>query len=203
MRSAPQDKNAPMHEAEQLARDLKELSVIRSGMVAFAATSLEDPDAIQPTFRASARNLLHYLALRRKDLRPLQLRLAELGLSSLGRAESHVLATVDAVLRALAVLARTPCPASKPTSIQSISLAPVVKPGQRYCVPRKTASMKSAIPKRFQIRNVLPKRNPWPPDPGIGFIASEARPHAAATTSDSPRGRCSAAEARLRPRAAW
>jgi len=44
---------------------------------------------------------LHYLALRRRDLRPLQLRLASLGLSSLGRAESHVLATVDAVLEVL------------------------------------------------------------------------------------------------------
>jgi pyruvate kinase len=48
--------------------------------------------------RASARNLLHYLALRRHDLRPLQEQLASLGLSSLGRAESQALATVDAVL---------------------------------------------------------------------------------------------------------
>jgi hypothetical protein len=45
--------------------------------------------------------LRHDLALRRHDLRPMQLRLAALGLSSLGRAESHVLATVDAVLGVL------------------------------------------------------------------------------------------------------
>jgi pyruvate kinase len=44
---------------------------------------------------------LHYLALRRHDLRGLQIRLAALGLSSLGRAESHVLATLDAVLAVL------------------------------------------------------------------------------------------------------
>ena len=46
----------------------------------------------------SARNLVHYLALRAHDLRPLQQQLAWLGLSSLGRAESHVLANLDKVL---------------------------------------------------------------------------------------------------------
>jgi pyruvate kinase len=45
----------------------------------------------------SARNLLHYLSLRRRDLRPLQDQLAALGLSSLGRAESHVKASVDTI----------------------------------------------------------------------------------------------------------
>jgi len=55
--------------------------------------------------RASVRNLFHYLALRRRDIRPLQEELARLGLSSLGRAESHVLVTVDAVLRVLHHLA--------------------------------------------------------------------------------------------------
>ncbi len=47
----------------------------------------------------SAKNLLHYLALRRRDLRDLQARLATRGLSSLGRAEAQVLPTVDAVRR--------------------------------------------------------------------------------------------------------
>ena len=48
--------------------------------------------------RESARNLLHYLALRRVDLREVQRRLTDLGLSSLGRAEGHVLHQLDAVL---------------------------------------------------------------------------------------------------------
>jgi len=51
--------------------------------------------------RDSARNLVHYLALRQHDLRPLQLELSRRGLSSLGRAEAHVLSNLDAVIAAL------------------------------------------------------------------------------------------------------
>jgi len=46
-------------------------------------------------------NLAHYLALRQKDLRNLQVELAWRGLSSLGRCESRVLANLDAVIAAL------------------------------------------------------------------------------------------------------
>ncbi|QLF69307.1 pyruvate kinase [Peteryoungia desertarenae] len=53
----------------------------------------------------ATRNLAHYLALRRKDLRILQRRLMALGLSSLGRLEGRVLPTLDAVAHALASLA--------------------------------------------------------------------------------------------------
>lgn len=60
------------------------------------------------TYRESARNLLYYLALRRRDIRPLQTQLTALGLSSLGRAESHVLATLGAVLKVLHDMDRRP-----------------------------------------------------------------------------------------------
>ena len=56
---------------------------------------------VDKNYRASARNLLHYLAMRRQDLRSLQPRLAALGLSSLGRAESYALSSVSSVLAAL------------------------------------------------------------------------------------------------------
>jgi pyruvate kinase len=49
----------------------------------------------------SARNLVHYLALRRHDIRDLQNQLARAGISSLGRSESHVLSSLDKVLRLL------------------------------------------------------------------------------------------------------
>jgi pyruvate kinase len=61
-------------------------------------------DAAHPDRRESAINLVHYLALRRTDLRPLQARLAALGLSSLGRAEAAVHASVRTVADVLARL---------------------------------------------------------------------------------------------------
>ena len=54
--------------------------------------------------RASAANLLHYLTLRQQDVRSLQKRLAEAGLSSLGRSEAHVMATIGAVASTLSRL---------------------------------------------------------------------------------------------------
>ncbi|WP_319517973.1 pyruvate kinase [uncultured Martelella sp.] len=53
-------------------------------------------------------NLAHYLALRHHDVRPLQRALMRHGLSSLGRLESRVLPTLDAVLVALAARAGRP-----------------------------------------------------------------------------------------------
>lgn len=61
--------------------------------------------AVDPAHLPSAINLAHYLALRQTDLRMLQDRLASMGVSSLGRAETHVLANVDKVLGILHRLA--------------------------------------------------------------------------------------------------
>lgn len=66
--------------------------------------------------RASAANLVRYLALRRHDLADLQQDLALLGLSSLGRAESRVGPQLDAVAWALAGLARRPDGPPPPTA---------------------------------------------------------------------------------------
>ena len=49
-------------------------------------------------FTKSATNLAHYLALRQFDLRHLQSRLSQAGLSSLGRAEASVISTLDSVI---------------------------------------------------------------------------------------------------------
>ncbi|MGE0653293.1 MAG: pyruvate kinase, partial [Alphaproteobacteria bacterium] len=62
----------------------------------------------RPDFLESAANLALYMALRRRDLRPLQRPLMALGLSSLGRLESRVLPTLLAVRAALAALAGLP-----------------------------------------------------------------------------------------------
>jgi pyruvate kinase len=55
-------------------------------------------------FWTSAQNLAAYLSLRERDLRPLQTALMPWGLSSLGRSESRVLATLDAVIATLAAI---------------------------------------------------------------------------------------------------
>ena len=55
-------------------------------------------------FELSAKNLAYYLALRRRDIRPLQNRLSKWGLSSLGRTESKVLQQLDAIVRNLALM---------------------------------------------------------------------------------------------------
>jgi pyruvate kinase len=60
-------------------------------------------------------NLAHYLALRHHDIRPLQRRLMWHGLSSLGRLESRVLPTLDAVLTALAAITGRPSPFEAPS----------------------------------------------------------------------------------------
>lgn len=56
--------------------------------------------------QSSARNLLHYLALRSEDIRGLQDELSELGLSSLGRSEAHAQATIQTVRSMLCTLVR-------------------------------------------------------------------------------------------------
>jgi pyruvate kinase len=72
-------------------------------------------DAItRDDFLPSARNLADYLALRRQDLSALQADLSALGLSSLGRCESHVMANLDAVAAALARLCGEPEPFPDP-----------------------------------------------------------------------------------------
>jgi pyruvate kinase len=83
---------------------VRQLSALRD----LATESEGSLGQVHSSYQESARNLLHYLALRRRDLRPLQRQLARWGLSSLGRAESHVLATLDAVLRVLHDLVQRP-----------------------------------------------------------------------------------------------
>jgi pyruvate kinase len=65
-------------------------------------------------FVSSALNLAEYLAVRHRDLRLLQRRLMPLGVSSLGRLEGRVLASLDAVAVALAALAGTGQAAPRP-----------------------------------------------------------------------------------------
>ena len=77
---------------------IDELWALRESMLAAEQNLAHQVQAVTPGNRLSARNLAHYLALRQHDHRPLQEWLAAAGVSSLGRAESHVLANLDKVL---------------------------------------------------------------------------------------------------------
>ncbi|HEY6402407.1 MAG TPA: hypothetical protein VI479_13415 [Blastocatellia bacterium] len=59
--------------------------------LALEKTYGETLQRVDAAYRGSARNLLHYLAVRQTDIRQLQLGLASIGLSSLGRMEAHTL----------------------------------------------------------------------------------------------------------------
>jgi pyruvate kinase len=73
----------------------------------------------QPQFQrrdvcSGAHNLACYLALRRRDLRALQMALIPWGLSSLGRSEAHVLASLDALIATLSLMTAQPTPPPHP-----------------------------------------------------------------------------------------
>jgi pyruvate kinase len=80
-----------LQELEELRNELKELEQL-------FAISLQKAN---PHHHSDAINLVHYLGLRRRDMRSLQERLAAAGLSSLGRMESHVLANLNAIINLL------------------------------------------------------------------------------------------------------
>ncbi|SDD21051.1 pyruvate kinase [Sphingomonas sp. YR710] len=93
-----------MHKIATLRRQLESLAreVEREGD---EQTKAWGPSIDDPRFAPSAHNLACYLALRRRDVRPIQRSLMALGLSSLGRLESRVLPTLAAVQASLAAIA--------------------------------------------------------------------------------------------------
>jgi pyruvate kinase len=91
-------KNVDKSLLKQLSSDL---ALLRSDMLELESSIVKHPLVLHEAHRRSAGNLAHYLALRRHDIRKLQSQLALLGLSSLGRTESHVLDAVQTVHRVL------------------------------------------------------------------------------------------------------
>lgn len=90
---------------EAAHRLIAPVQVLRQRALALETAYEGQLASIAPAYLDSARNLLHYLAVRQSDIRELQTDLALLGLSSLGRMESVTMATLNAVLVALHSLA--------------------------------------------------------------------------------------------------
>lgn len=78
-----------------LTREVRELL---ARIEDFAHRSRALVEQVHPAHRDDAKNLLHYLAMRRADLRDLQWQLGRVGLSSLGRSEGSVVSNLRQVL---------------------------------------------------------------------------------------------------------
>lgn len=97
-----------MRELAQLEKLIEELREIRADMLKLEAGAIEKLLGLSTVQKDSARNLVHYMALRRRDIRQLQQMLAVLGLSSLGRTESHVKSNIETILDVLYRLTSKP-----------------------------------------------------------------------------------------------
>ncbi|MBW8446579.1 MAG: hypothetical protein K0M49_13195 [Arenimonas sp.] len=108
--------------SQDFRQETLQASALLDDMLALRATVIEASTALIDGFSGSDAssidpalvNLAHYLCLRHHDIRPLQRRLMRFGLSSLGRLESRVLPTLDAVIVALASLAGRQGPVAMP-----------------------------------------------------------------------------------------
>ena len=99
-------------------RLLPEVTALRDEAVAAEARYSGELAGLDDGRRDSARNLIHYLTVRKHDIRQLQVDLLSLGLSSLGIIEPHVLGSLD---RAIYVLQRLQCrePDGQPVELSS------------------------------------------------------------------------------------
>lgn len=84
---------------------IAKLEDVRSAMLESDAQDAARYSNVHSSYRDSARNLLHYLSLRREDLRFVQQRLSAFGLSSLGRSEASILASIETLLATIHKLA--------------------------------------------------------------------------------------------------
>src|SRR5215475_6902854 len=87
--------------AAQARKLIPHVAELYERALALEKNYIEALQKVDAAYRDSARNLLHYLAVRQVDIRQLQTGLASIGLSSLGRMEAHTLSTLSEVLFAL------------------------------------------------------------------------------------------------------
>jgi pyruvate kinase len=132
----------------QLEKLIQSLNLLRSEMLELEASGLIGATEAHAEHSASARNLMHYLALRRHDIRQLQSKLAGLGLSSLGRTESHVLSALHAVMNVLRKLA------GSDDSASASEAAPALGEGA-VLLEKNTEALLGAAPTGRNVRIVV------------------------------------------------
>ena len=82
-------------------RLLRAVTALRDEALAAQAKCAAELGALSGAQRDSGRNLVHYLTVRKHDIRQLQLDLLSLGLSSLGVIEPHVIGSLERVIYVL------------------------------------------------------------------------------------------------------
>jgi pyruvate kinase len=103
----------------RIERLLARLDKILKGARKFEKRYAKMLSRVHPEYSRSALNLVHYLALRDRDLRDVQDELRQYGISRLGRAESHVMASILAVRGLLRLmLKKKPGPGKPPVSMK-------------------------------------------------------------------------------------
>jgi pyruvate kinase len=114
----------PMEESQRVHNNSREIESLRRSLNAVYIEVIKNAESAQIKFplKAKAReiecsrdNLLSYIALREHDLSDLQLKLAEHGLSSLGRLESQVLVSIEKVIMNLGLSPHETPSLCKPT----------------------------------------------------------------------------------------
>ncbi|MCP9888487.1 pyruvate kinase [Cyanobium sp. ATX 6A2] len=101
---------------------IQQLQALRVYLLAFEADCGDWLTAVQPQYRESARNLLHFIAFHRHDHPGLQRQLRERGLSSLEGCDGHLLASLNAVLSQLAAGDQPPVAAASPSHGLAVEL---------------------------------------------------------------------------------
>jgi len=130
----------------QLPLLIQELEDLHSEMLNLANENLPVVLQIHKDNQASAGNLLHYLALRRHDIRELQEQLSALGLSSLGRTEAHALGAVRAVVDVLSRLNGV-----KPSEVPAAE-TPSQRTEGRRLLDRNTEALLGPAPENRKVR---------------------------------------------------
>ncbi|MFC2084445.1 pyruvate kinase [Bacteroidota bacterium] len=82
---------------KKLLRILEKVEKLISSAKKYEKHFRSEIETIHPEYKKSAINLVHYIALRGQDIRDLQDDLGDLGLSRLGKAEAHVMASLQAI----------------------------------------------------------------------------------------------------------
>jgi len=136
---------SPHWDSAELHELIRELLVVHSAMLNLEERGRVHVEKLHPSYTKSARNLLHYLALRQHDIRALQPRLATLGLSSLGRAEASVLGRVEAVLNGLHGMANR-------TWTRIPPLAPITFEDGSALLEKHTEALLGSAPSNRQVR---------------------------------------------------